>query len=277
MAICMYIILKIWTKGSKSREQACLILLMEKYKVFCCTHIDTQCFNDPLYTLLHTGQEYDGKTIGNMQGDDTGDNISIRKDVFDGFVTGLYWIWKNTNYEYTGLCSYRGYLTYNGNDPLRLEEAEELFENASIDFLASKYEMPMPLFAHFRNMAEFYYFNLHDPFEYLREAVGIIDSGYLKAFDYVYNSNVINIRHTFLTRKKFLNRYCEWVFAVIDRFERILTERHYQILRNRFFGFFIEFLERVWIINNPINILELPIVFVTNQNKGYINEKKNEK
>lgn len=243
----------------------------DKYRVFCCTHIDTQCFADPLYTLLHTGRAYDGKNFEKIIGDDTGDNISVKKDLFDGLVTGMYWIWKNTDYEYTGLCSYRGYLSYNGKTPIGLEETRELFENNQIDFVALRYEVAVPLWVHFRTIVpEFFLYNLHDPFVYLREAVAGVDTGYLNAFDYVYNGNIINIRHTFITRRKFLNLYCNWVFAVIDKFESILQERRYAVLHNRFFGFFIEFLERVWIINNPINALELPVAFVTDQNKGYM-------
>ncbi len=107
-----------------------------KYKVYCCTHVNTPCFNVPLYTLLHTGKAYDGKHL-DMPGDDTGDNISIYKDTFDGLGTGLYWVWKNTNHEYTGLCTYRGYLSFDGRVPVGLQDVKELFEIKQIDFIAT--------------------------------------------------------------------------------------------------------------------------------------------
>lgn len=243
--------------------------MTEKYKVYCCTHVNTQCFNDPLYTLLHTGKAYDGKDF-KIQGDDTGDNISCYKDIFDGLCTGLYWVWKNTNHEYTGLCSYRGYLSYDGKAPVGLKDAKELFEVRQVDFIASRCEWPLSEREMLKKYwSSLFYHNLHDPYEYLREAIGRVAPGYLKAFDYAYNRNLLNTRHTFITRRPLLEDYCEWVFTVIEEFRKVLIEKHYEILRNRFFGWFIELLERVWLINNSINVLELPLAFVTEQNSGY--------
>ncbi len=247
---------------------------MEKeYKVFCCTHIDTECFNDPLYTLLHTGADYDGKKYKNMLADNTGDNISNKKDKFDGLVTGLYWIWKNTNYEITGICSYRGYMSYDGKKPIGLNETKELFENKQIDFIAARAEVPMSIYATTKKYeAEIFARNMHNPFEYLREAVEYVDPAYLNAFDHVmYKGSILNCRHTFIARRKYFAHYCEWIFNVMTKYDQILKEKHYQFSGYRFYGGIIEIMERVWIINNPINVLELPIIMITEQNVGYIN------
>lgn len=245
--------------------------MKDDYKVFCCTHIDTQCFEDPLYTLLHTGANYDGKNFKNMLSDNTGDNISYKKDILDGLVTGLYWIWKNTNYEITGVCSYRGYMSYDGKKPINLNETKELFENRQVDFIAAKAEVPMSLYATTQRYGtELFANNMHNPFEYLREAVAYVDPGYLAPFDYVmYKGHILNCRHTFITRRELFNHYCTWIFSVMDKFDRILKERHYQIPVYRFYGAIIEIMERVWVINNPINVLELPIIMITKQNTGY--------
>ena len=57
----------------------------------------------------------------------------------------------------------------------------------------------------------------------------------------------------------------------MTKYDQILKEKHYQFSGYRFYGGIIEIMERVWIINNPINVLELPIIMITEQNVGYIN------
>jgi len=48
-------------------------------------------------------------------GDDTGDNIS-HKNRYYSELTGLYWVWKNTNAKIVGSCHYRRYFTL-ANEP----------------------------------------------------------------------------------------------------------------------------------------------------------------
>ena len=70
------------------------------------------------YVPLQVGAE--GKEDLGFLRDNTGDNISVKNPNFCE-LTGLYWIWKNTNDEYKGVVHYRGYfcksnLSSNSND-----------------------------------------------------------------------------------------------------------------------------------------------------------------
>ena len=46
----------------------------------------------------------------NIQGDDTGDNISDKNRYYSE-LTGIYWAWKNRKEDIVGCCHYRRYFT----------------------------------------------------------------------------------------------------------------------------------------------------------------------
>lgn len=57
----------------------------------------------------------------NYSHDDTGDNISYKNHLF-GQTTGLYWVWKNSNSEYVGVCTYRIFWDQEALDEIDLDE-----------------------------------------------------------------------------------------------------------------------------------------------------------
>ena len=61
------------------------------------------------YLPLHVGRE--GKADIGFAGDNTGDNIS-GKNPYYCELTGLYWMWKNIQADYYGLCHYRRYFSF---------------------------------------------------------------------------------------------------------------------------------------------------------------------
>lgn len=62
--------------------------------------------DDNLYIPLHVGKK--GKKDLGYLGDDTGDNISEFNPYYCE-LTGVYWAWKNLDYDYLGLVHYRRY------------------------------------------------------------------------------------------------------------------------------------------------------------------------
>ncbi len=244
--------------------------MKEKYKIFCCTHINTEIVNDPLYELLHTGQAYDKQFFAGVRGDDTGDSISIRKDIYDGLLTGMYWIWKNTNYEYKGICSYRGYLGID-NKPISLKQVETMFEKKGYDFIAARLELEYNISKDFELGQPFFYYNyLHNPLEYTEKIIKNKYPYMIKSYQYCMNHHSINYRHTFIAKQEYFDEYAEWVFDFIDNFRKYSDEINYTI-GPRFFGYLIERLERVWLLYKGIKLAELPIVFVCDRNSGIIN------
>lgn len=76
--------------------------------------INSYIINNSLYIPVRCGAVYDKTNKLGIAGDNSGDNISIKRNSFCEF-TVQYWAWKNENSDYYGLCHYRRYLTFNKN------------------------------------------------------------------------------------------------------------------------------------------------------------------
>jgi hypothetical protein len=66
-------------------------------KIVVAMHKKYKVPKDDIYLPLHVGAE--GKEDIGFTGDNTGENISI-KNPFWCELTGLYWAWKNLDYDY---------------------------------------------------------------------------------------------------------------------------------------------------------------------------------
>ena len=73
--------------------------------------LDSETIDNPLYIPVRCGAVYDERENVTMLGDDTGDNISEKRNSFCE-LTVLYWAWKNVKADYYGLCHYRRYLSF---------------------------------------------------------------------------------------------------------------------------------------------------------------------
>lgn len=73
--------------------------------------LDSETIDNPLYVPVRCGAVYDKRENVTMLGDDTGDNISEKRNSFCE-LTVQYWAWKNVNAEFYGLFDYKRYLSF---------------------------------------------------------------------------------------------------------------------------------------------------------------------
>ena len=88
---------------------------MSEIKIFVSNRIDmdSEAVENPLLIPIRCGAAADTRTAQTVQGDDTGENISRRRESFCE-LTVQYWAWKNVHSDYYGLCHYRRYLSFFG-------------------------------------------------------------------------------------------------------------------------------------------------------------------
>jgi hypothetical protein len=86
---------------------------MKKIKIFVSNRIDIDSvkIENPLYFPIRCGAFFDKRKDVKIIGDNTGENISERRNSFCEF-TVQYWAWKNINADYYGLCHYRRFLAF---------------------------------------------------------------------------------------------------------------------------------------------------------------------
>lgn len=89
---------------------------MKDIKIFVSHRTDKESIliDNPLYVNIKCGAALSDKS-SEMQGDDTGINISKKKTHLSE-LTVMYWAWKNTDADYYGLCHYRRYFSFSNED-----------------------------------------------------------------------------------------------------------------------------------------------------------------
>lgn len=86
---------------------------MSEIKIFISTRTDisSEIPDNPLYFPVRCGAVFDKENLSGIPGDDTENNISLRKADYSEF-TVQYWAWKNQQADYYGLCHYRRFLAF---------------------------------------------------------------------------------------------------------------------------------------------------------------------
>ena len=84
--------------------------MKQKIEIFICTHKNYKFYSTKIFKPLLCGA-FKNKDIG-IEKDNIGNNISVKNDNYSE-LTGLYWIWKNSDADIKGLFHYRRYLKLN--------------------------------------------------------------------------------------------------------------------------------------------------------------------
>lgn len=232
--------------------------------IFVITHqiMSSYLIQNDLYKILFVGSK-NKKSFDEVR-DDLGDNISEKNDFFCE-LTGLYWIWKNSNSDIVGLCHYRRYLSNN----YLSKNPKYFLNNKQINNVLNtkKYDLILPKKNYFK------YKVISDSstapslkdMSYIREIIYRKYPQYLESFDTVMNGNSLYLYNIFVMKKSNLDKYCEWLFDILFEAERIIPRDEYihDSYRKRLFGFISERLFNVWIMHNHLKVKEYNLINTT--------------
>lgn len=255
--------------------------------------LDSETIDNPLYIPVRCGAVYDERENVDMLGDDTGDNISEKRNSFCE-LTVQYWAWKNIKADYYGLCHYRRYLSFadrlnkvNENGQV----VEKSFSESIIDkhhlndkSLIEKYigEYDVIVGKHFdvskKATVKGFSKNVKQHWEYwedvliekntlklLRNCIKLKHPEYLEYFDKYMKSKDYFGYNCFVMKKQYFYEMCEFQFDTLRTLETKLKTSQYSERMNRTCGFMGEILYATYITylkeRKEVTFKELQIAF----------------
>jgi hypothetical protein len=212
-----------------------------------------------------------GKAISNtdlgFQGDDTGDNISIKNPGY-AELTVQYWAWKNLkNVDYIGLNHYRRYFLFSSlpfqTKKIRSSVKEFLtVKNTTFDvhkhlgkcdiILAKRAIFPYPVYMTASDMDDYRLFK--------KTVYNSFPEYYYSFCDVMEHRNRMSHGNLFITKWEIFEDYCKWIFDIFGKVEKLKDFSGYSVEKARVFGFMAEFLLNVYVAKNKLKVKYYPIL-----------------
>ncbi|GAX05143.1 glycosyltransferase [Secundilactobacillus pentosiphilus] len=235
-----------------------------KVKILVASHKKAPMPKDKkLYLPVQVGSIMHPELKLSYQRDDDGENISSKNSSYNE-LTAIYWAWKNLDADAIGLVHYRRLLSLNHrknfSDILNYEETEELLNKFDI-ILPKKRKYYIE-----SNYSHYVHAHHREPLDKCREIIKKFYPNYLDAFDEVMQRTSAHMFNIFVMKRSCFNEYCEWMFDVLNRLDKVIDTSKYDAYEARVLGFVSELLLDVWILNHNYSYTEVNCLFMEKQN-----------
>jgi len=240
---------------------------LKDVRIIVASHKKYQMPSDNTYLPVHVGRE--GKQDIGYQGDNTGDNISIKNPYFCE-LTGLYWAWKNLDADYIGLVHYRRYFSAKKFIPKKeADKFDAILTKHEIEKRLDKYDIILP------KKRNYFIENIYSHYEHTMHIEPLIETGkiiqekypeYYPEFENLKKTTKMHAFNMFIMKKEYLDKYCTWLFDILFELEKRIDSSQYDSFHARFFGRVSERLLDVWIKTNNLNYDEIKVIDMQNIN-----------
>ena len=232
--------------------------------------LDSKVIENEIFFPVRCGAVFDKRPDVSIVGDNTGDNISERRETFCE-LTVMYWAWKNVEADYYGLCHYRRYMSFR-DDIL----PEDIYGNVCCDYLndraVSFYGLDNVSHIHdILSQYDFVYTDFdvsNDGFKNVYKQFSVLPTLDVKNLDVAldvlkekypqfmpYAKKYFEGKHLypclmFVMKRDIFNEWCEWIFDILFTLEKRMNITNYCLesqrtiahIAERFFGVFITYL-----------------------------------
>lgn len=232
-------------------------------RIYIATHKKTELPTDVLYLPLHVGSVNSSITLDYLR-DDFKDNISEKNATFCE-LTGLYWIWKNSNEDVVGLVHYRRFFVEKGktnDDPYK-----NLISEKKINSILNTYDVIVPRKRNYYIETLYSHYSHTHYKEHLDKARKIIEFSYpmyINSFDKVMKKRSGYMFNMFIMPKEIVDDYCAWLFPILFELEKQIDISEYNQFQARLFGRVSEILFNVWLMENNFRLKEIPWKYIGN-------------
>ena len=224
--------------------------------IYIATHKKFNVPNLNGYCALQVGAE--GKEKYGYLRDNIGNHISGKNANYCE-LTGLYWIWKNTDDSYKGLVHYRRYF---GRNNL----SNKISDICSYEYLLNclkSVDIVLPYVEYFKQNAKeeiLLHCCTEEIFDKLRQIIETKSPDYIETYDRYFNENKASLFNMLFCKREIFDAYCEWLFSILFVLEKQVDLAKLNTYQQRLYGFLSERLLNVWVIKNKLVVKHLPVI-----------------
>ena len=208
---------------------------------------------------LHEENFYDAK-------DNTGINISDKNASFCE-LTGLYWAYKNLDFDVLGLVHYRRYFM-KSSFCLR-KNLNNVIDEKRINKIFNKYDVILPKKRHYyieSNYSHYVHAHKKEALDITREIIKENFPDYLNSFDEHMKKRSGHYFNMFIGKKEIIVPFLDWMFSILFELENRINLENYVGAEKRVFGFVSELLFDVYFKKNNLKIKSQKYLFFEKQN-----------
>ncbi|MXV36478.1 MULTISPECIES: DUF4422 domain-containing protein [unclassified Saccharibacter] len=219
-------------------------------KIYVCHHKDGTIYRNKYFEPIQVGRALSHKVINGIIGDDTGDNISSKNREWCE-LTGLYWIWKNTNHDYVGINHYRRYIIFERDYFNKISFFDKKIDKIScfskgIEEICYDHSIVLPPLLDVEDFSSDNVYNHYCEHHYKKDidvVISIVKNKHKDYYDYVImamKSKECVFGNLFVMRRDVLDEYCSFLFSVLFSAESIIDTTEYDSYQKRVYGFLSE-------------------------------------
>lgn len=218
-------------------------------KIFSTQRIDKECdrIENEVYVPVRCGAVYD-KNNSSIIGDNTGDHISHKRNTYCELTT-QYWAWKNVDADYYGFCHYRRYFAFQENKDYPItdwEMQEQVYLDSkhpkelqidpdALREMIGKYDVIVPYPVDTKKVGFKNVLTQFDHAGHLHQAdlellLEIIEKKYPQYYEAAKKSvfsTDLYLCNMFVMRKDLFQEYSQFLFDVLEEFEKANTMEGY--------------------------------------------------
>lgn len=192
----------------------------------------------PYVTPIQVGAALTDKKISDIT-DDMGDNISSRNHRYSE-ATALYWMWKNADADYIGLCHYRRHWK-------NLDIIAENLQNDLTDVV-----LPVPTLCVKSVLEDYMKRYIPKVYPIMLDVLREKSPEYYKESEKIFNGDIFYACNMLIAKKKVLNSLSEWMFPIVFEIEKRVGDLP-DAYENRYAGFCTERLITLYFLYNKQN------------------------
>ena len=238
-------------------------------RILIACHKKCEVATDSIYMPIQVGAK--GKESIGFLRDDTGVNISGKNNLYCE-LTGLYWAWKNLNYDYLGLVHYRRYFKLRLSHLFGKSNLSDVLTEEDTILLLQKYKIIVPKKRrYFIESCYSHYAHTFDgkQFDIAREVIKDMYPDYLNCFDRFMKGDSCWLFNMFIMDRSMVDKYCNWLFPILEEIDRRYEAKDLTDFEKRYLGRVGERLFNVWLLYQISSgaieqkeICELPYIYI---------------